>query len=40
MSVAVEEFGSFDGKRVEQFKLRSDTGVEVYTLSLHDALPI
>lgn len=33
MSVAVEEFGSFEGKRVEQFKLRSDTGVEVDIIS-------
>lgn len=33
MSVAVEEFGSFGGKRVEQFKLRSDSGVEVDLIS-------
>jgi len=33
MSVSVEEFGSFEGKRVEQFKLRSDTGVEVDIIS-------
>ncbi|MDB5539849.1 MAG: galactose-epimerase [Devosia sp.] len=33
MSVAVEEFGSFKGERVDQFKLRSDTGVEVDLIS-------
>lgn len=33
MSVTVEEFGSFGGKRVEQFKLRSATGVEVDLIS-------
>lgn len=33
MSVAVEEFGSFEGKRVDQFKLKSDTGVEVDLIS-------
>lgn len=33
MSVTVEEFGSFGGKRVDQFKLRSDTGVEVDLIS-------
>lgn len=29
MSVAVETFGDFEGRRVDQFTLRSDTGVEV-----------
>ncbi len=33
MSVAVEAFGSFEGKRVDQFKLQSDTGVEVDLMS-------
>lgn len=33
MSVTVEEFGSFGGKRVEQFKLKSDTGVEIDLIS-------
>ena len=33
MSVAVEAFGSFEGKRVDQFKLKSDTGVEVDLIS-------
>lgn len=29
MSIAVENFGTFEGARVDQFKLTSDTGVEV-----------
>ncbi|MBN9315791.1 MAG: galactose mutarotase [Devosia sp.] len=33
MSVAVEKFGEFEGKTVEQFKLRSDSGVEVDIIS-------
>jgi aldose 1-epimerase len=33
MSVATDAFGSFEGKRVDQFKLRSDTGVEVDLIS-------
>ena len=33
MSVAVEAFGSYEGKRVEQFKLTSNSGVEVDIIS-------
>lgn len=33
MSVAVEKFGEYGGKSVEQFKLRSDSGVEVDIIS-------
>jgi aldose 1-epimerase len=33
MTVKVEQFGSFEGKRVDQFKLTSDTGVEVDLIS-------
>lgn len=33
MSVTVEKFGEFEGKAVEQFKLTSDTGVEVDIIS-------
>lgn len=33
MSVAVEKFGEFEGKPVEQFKLKSDSGVEVDIIS-------
>ena len=33
MSVAMDAFGSFEGKRVDQFKLKSDTGVEVDLVS-------
>jgi aldose 1-epimerase len=29
MSIAVSEFGQFNGKRVDQYHLRSDTGVEI-----------
>ena len=33
MTVTVESFGSFEGKRVDQFKLTSETGVEVDIIS-------
>lgn len=33
MSVTTDAFGSFEGKRVDQFKLTSDTGVEVDLIS-------
>jgi aldose 1-epimerase len=33
MAIAVKEFGSFKGKRVDQFTLRSDTGVRVDILT-------
>jgi aldose 1-epimerase len=33
MSVAVEAFGDFEGKRVDQFRLKSDSGVEVDIIS-------
>jgi aldose 1-epimerase len=33
MAIGVSEFGSFEGKRVDQFKLTSDTGVEVDLIS-------
>lgn len=33
MSVTVDGFGSFEGKRVDQFKLKSNTGVEVDIIS-------
>ena len=33
MTIGVEEFGAFEGKRVDQFKLRSSTGVEVDLIS-------
>jgi len=33
MSVAVEAFGSYEGKRVDQFRLKSTTGVEVDLIS-------
>lgn len=33
MAIAVHNFGEFEGRRVEQFTLRSDTGVEVDILS-------
>ena len=29
MAITVEKFGEFEGKRVDQFRLRSDSGVEV-----------
>ena len=33
MTIGVEEFGAFEGKRVDQFKLKSSTGVEVDLIS-------
>ena len=40
MTIAVKNFGDFNGKRVDQFSLRSDTGVEVdiigYAVAVRD----